>query len=118
MTLENAQVLSNAGTPIKFPFIPQDLKQVKIDMNGKITMFNPNTNKITLIGQLGVVDTNGINVMDPNIKQGYNEFSNVSLQQEFLALMPVVKNFDANRQMFMLQNSVLGKTISQLSSAS
>ena len=118
LTLENAQVLSNAGTPIKFPFIPQDLKQVKIDMNGKITMFNPNTNKITLIGQLGVVDTNGINVMDPNIKQGYNEFSNVSLQQEFLALMPVVKNFDANRQMFMLQNSVLGKTISQLSSAS
>ena len=118
LTLENAQVLSNAGTPIKFPFIPQDLKQVKIDMNGKITMFNPNTNKITLIGQLGVVDTNGINVMDPNIKQGYNEFSNVSLQQEFLALMPVVKNFDANRQMFMLQNSVVGKTISQLSSAS
>lgn len=118
LTLENAQVLSNAGTPIKFPFIPQDLKQVKIDMNGKITMFNPNTNKITLIGQLGIVDTNGINVMDPNIKQGYNEFSNVSLQQEFLALMPVVKNFDANRQMFMLQNSVLGKTISQLSSAS
>lgn len=118
LTLENAQVLSNAGTPIKFPFIPQDLKQVKIDMNGKITMFNPNTNKITLIGQLGVVDTNGINVMDPNIKQGYNEFSNVSLQQEFLALMPVVKNFDANRQMFMLQNSVLGKTISQLSSSS
>lgn len=118
LTLENAQVLSNAGTPIKFPFIPQDLKQVKIDMNGKITMFNPNTNKITLIGQLGVVDTNGINVMDPNIKQGYNEFSNVSLQQEFLTLMPVVKNFDANRQMFMLQNSVLGKTISQLSSAS
>ena len=118
LTLENAQVLSNAGTPIKFPFIPQDLKQVKIDKAGKITMFNPNTNKITLIGQLGVVDTNGINVMDPNIKQGYNEYSNVSLQQEFLALMPVIKNFDANRQMFMLQNSVLGKTISQLSSSS
>ncbi len=118
LTLENAQVLSNAGTPIKLPFIPQDLKQVKIDRDGKITMFNPKVNKITLIGQIGVVDANGINVMDPNIKQGYNEFSNVSLQQEFLSLMPVIKNFDANRQMFMLQNSVLGKTISQLSSSS
>ena len=31
LTLENQEVLSNAGVPIKFPFIPQDLKQVKID---------------------------------------------------------------------------------------
>ncbi len=115
LTLENAVVLSNAGVPIKFPFIPQDLKQVKIDTTGKITMFNPETHKLTLIGQIGVVDHNGIAVMEPNLKQGYNEFSNVALQQEFLSMMPIIKNFDANRQMFMLQNSVLGKTISQLS---
>lgn len=115
LTLENAEVLSNAGVPIKFPFIPQDLKQIKIDKSGKISMFNPETHKLTHIGQIGVVDHNGIAVMDPNIKQGYNEYSNVALQQEFMAMMPVIKNFDANRQMFMLQNSVLGKTISQLS---
>ena len=115
LTLENAKVLSTAGVPIKFPFIPQDLKQIKIDKSGKITMFNPETYKLTKIGQIGVVDANGVNVMDPNLKQGYNEFSNVALQQEFLSMMPVIKNFDANRQMFMLQNSVLGKTISQLS---
>ena len=70
------------------------------------------------VGQIGVVDTNGILVMDPNVKQGYNEFSNVSLQQEFISMMPIMKNFDANRQMFMLQNANLGKAISQLSSAS
>ena len=70
------------------------------------------------VGQIGVVDTNGILVMDPNVKQGYNEFSNVSLQQEFITMMPIMKNFDANRQMFMLQNANLGKAISQLSSAS
>lgn len=118
LTLENAEVLSSAGTAIKFPFIPQDLKQVKIDLSGKISMFNPNTHKITTIGQIGVVDSNGVAVTEPGVKQGYNEFSNVALQQEFLTMMPVIKNFDANRQMFMLQNSVLGKTISQLSSAS
>lgn len=118
LTLENAQVLSSAGVPIKFPFIPQDLKQIKVDMTGKITMFNPETHKLTKIGQIGVVDSNGITVMDPNVKQGYNEYSNVALQQEFMSIMPYIKNFDANRQMFMLQNSVLGKTISQLSSAS
>ena len=56
--------------------------------------------------------------MDPNVKQGYNEYSNVALQEEFIKMMPIMKNFDANRQMFMLQNSVLGKAISQLSSSS
>lgn len=115
LTLENQEVLSNAGVPIKFPLIPQDLKQVKIDNNGKITMFNPETHKLSKIGQIGVVDSNGIAVMEPKIKQGFNEHSNVALQQEFLALMAPIKTFDANRQMFMLQNSVLGKTISQLS---
>ncbi len=118
LNLEDAKVLSNAGVPIKFPFIPQDLKQVKIDKAGKITIFNPETHKLVKIGSIGVVDANGIAVMDPNVKQGYNEYSNVALQEEFIKMMPIMKNFDANRQMFMLQNSVLGKTISQLSSAS
>lgn len=115
VTLENAKVLSNAGTPIVFPFIPQDLKDVKIDREGKISMFNPKTMRAEKIGQLGVVDHGGVAVMEPNVKQGYNEFSNVALHQEFITMMPIIKNFDANRQMFMLQNSVLGKTISQLS---
>lgn len=115
--LEGAQVLSSAGVPIKFPYIPQDLKQVKIDRSGKISMFNTKTNKIMNIGQLGVVDTNGALVMDPNVKQGYNEYSNVSLEYEFITMMPIMKNFDANRQMFMLQNANLGKAISQLSQA-
>lgn len=118
LTLENAHVLSSAGTPIQLPFIPQDLKQIKIDKSGKISLFNPDTNKLMNVGQIGVVDTNGILVMDPNVKQGYNEFSNVSLQEEFITMMPIMKNFDANRQMFMLQNANLGKAISQLSSAS
>lgn len=118
LTLEDAHVLSSAGTPIRLPFVPQDLKQIKIDKSGKISLFNPDTNKLMNVGQIGVVDTNGIIVMDPNVKQGYNEFSNVSLQQEFITMMPIMKNFDANRQMFMLQNANLGKAISQLSSAS
>lgn len=115
LTLENSQVLSSSGTPIIFPFVPQDLKQIKIDKDGMVSIFNPDTYKLVKVGQIGVVDHQGVSIVDPNIKQGYNEFSNVSLQEEFLTMMPVIKNFDANRQMFMLQNSVLGKTISQLS---
>ena len=115
VTLENAQVLSNSGTPIIFPYVPQDLKHIKIDKSGKVSMFDEKNGKLKVIAHLGIVDHQGVAVMEPNVKQGYNEFSNVALQQEFLAMMPVIKNFDANRQMFMLQNSVLGKTISQLS---
>ncbi len=117
-TLEDAKVLSNSGVEIKFPFIPQDLKQIKIDKNGKISLFNPKTLKLIPVGTLGVVDTNGLVVMDPNIKQGYNEYSNVSLQEEFIKMMPIQRNFDANRQMFMLQNSVLGRAIQSLSQSS
>lgn len=118
LSLEDANVLSDSGMPIKLPFIPQDLKHIKIDRDGKITVFNEDTHELKLVGRLGIVDANGLVVMDPNVKQGYNEFSNVSLQEEFIKMMPIMKNFDANRQMFMLQNSVMGKAISQLSSAS
>ena len=113
--LQDAYVLSNAGVPIKFDEIPKDLKAIKIDNMGKITMFDEKSRKLKLVAQLGVVDTNGVVVVEPEIKQGYNEFSNVSLQQEFMTMMPYIRNYDANIQMFKLQNSVLGKTISQLS---
>ena len=118
LTLEDAHVLSDAGIPIKLPFIPQNLRHVKVDINGKISLFNEETHEFKKVARLGVVDANGLVVMEPNIKQGYNEYSNVSLQEEFIKMMPIMKNFDANRQMYMLQNSVLGKAISQLGSAS
>ena len=118
VSLEGFNVLSDSGVAIKLPSIPQDLKQIKIDTEGKLSVFDEKQRKLVLIGRIGVVDTNGIAVTAPNIKQGYNEYSNVALQEEFIKMMPIMKNFDANRHMFMLQNSVLGKAISQLSSAS
>lgn len=118
VSLEDANILSDSGVPIKLPYIPQDLQQVKIDKNGKVSVFDEKSQKLVLCGRIGVVDANGMAVTEPNMKQGYNEYSNVALQEEFIKMMPIMKNFDANRQMFMLQNSVLGKAISQLSSAS
>ena len=55
--------------------------------------------------------------MNPEIKQGYNEYSNVSLQNEFIGMMPIIRNFEANRQIFMIQNQNLQKVISQLGQA-
>lgn len=81
-------------------------------------MFNKSTNKLENVAFLGVVSADGAIVMDPQVKQGYNEYSNVSLQNEFIGMMPIIRNFEANRQIFMIQNQNLQKVISQLGSTS
>ena len=118
LTLEDDKVLSNAGMPIKLPIVPEQLQDVKVNAKGLISVLNRDTNKFETAGYIGVVDTNGVVVMNPEIKQSYNEYSNVSLQNEFLAVMPTVRNFEANRQMFIMNNTNMQKAISQLGSAS
>ena len=118
LTLDDSRVLSNTGMPIKLHIVPEHLNQIKVNDRGLLSVFNPQTNKLEGVAYLGIVDTNGALVMEPKVKQGYNEFSNVALQEEFINLMPVIKNFDANRQLFMIQNQNLQKVISQLGTAS
>lgn len=117
LTLDDSKVLSNAGVPIKLHIVPEDPKQVKVNDNGLLSVFNPKTNKLEAVATIGVVDANGALVMEPRVKQGYSEFSNVSLHEEFISMMPIIKNFDANRQLFMIQNQNLQKVISQLGQA-
>ena len=118
LTLDDSKVISNTGMPIVLPFVPEDPKQIKVNDRGLVSIYNPKTNKLESVAYLGIVDTNGALIMEPRVKQGYNEFSNVSLHEEFITMMPVIKNFDANRQLFMIQNQNLQKAISQLSSTS
>lgn len=118
LTLEDNQVLSNAGVPIKLHVIPTDLKDIKIDDSGFLSVYNEKTRKMEGVATIGVVDANGLLVMEPKVKQGYNEYSNVSLQNEFIGMMPIIRNFEANRQVFMIQNQNLQKVINQLGSAS
>ena len=118
LTLEDDKVLSNSGVPIKLPVVPEQIKDIRINAKGHITVLNRKTNQIEEAGYLGVVDSNGVVVMEPQVKQGYNEYSNVSLQNEFIAMMPIIRNFEANRQIFMIQNQNLQKVISQLGTTS
>ena len=118
LTLQDAQVLSNAGMPIQLPFVPEKLEDIKINEKGEIRVFNHKTLKQEFAGTIGVVDSEGRLVARPDIKQKYNEYSNVSLQNEFLTMMPVIRNFEANRQLFLIQNQNLQKVINQLGSAS
>ncbi len=118
LTLDDRRVLSNAGMPIVLPTIPEKVEDVKVDESGLVKVLDKNTGEFLLAGHIGVVDANGMIVMEPQVKQGYNEYSNVALQNEFMTMMPIIRNFDANRQLFMIQNQNLQKVISQLGSVS
>ena len=118
LTLQDYNVLSNSGMPIKLPFVPEKLEDIKISENGLVQVVNLETGKLEKAGYIGVVDSNGMLVMDPQVKQGYNEYSNVALQNEFIGMMPIIRNFEANRQIFMIQNQNLQKVISQLGTTS
>lgn len=118
LTLEDSKVLSDNGRPIKLSLVPEDLNQIVVNAKGALSVFNKKTNKLEKVANVGVVDSNGVIIMNPEVKQGYNEYSNVSLEREFLGMMPIIRGFDANRQMFMIESSNLSKAISQLGSVS
>jgi len=118
LTLDDNKVLSDAGMPIQLHIVPDDLKKIKVEDNGKLSVFNDKTKKLEEVANIGVVDARGSIVENPHVKQGYNEFSNVALQNEFVEMMPIIRNFEANRQMFLIQSQNLQKVINQLGSTS
>ena len=118
LNLEDNPVLSDTGMPIKLPIVPDNPSEVIVNSKGKISVFDKDSVKLVDAGYLGIVDANGMAVISPDVKQGYNEYSNVTLQNEFLAVKPVVRNFEANRQIFLIESANLQKVISQLGSVS
>ena len=118
LDLEDNAVLSDAGMPIRLPVVPDNPAEVVVNSKGKISVYNKADGGLIDAGFLGIVDSNGLAVLNPDVKQGYNEHSNVILQNEFLAVKPVVRNFEANRQIFRMHSSNLQKVISQLGSSS
>lgn len=116
VNLEGDQVLSNTGNPLVLPFVPEKIDDVKVDLNGVVRVLNNKTRKFETAGTMSVVTSEGVAVLNPNVRQGYQEFSNVNLQSEFMQAMQYPKNFEANRQLYLIQNSNLQKAISYLSS--
>jgi len=117
LDLQGNKVLSNTGVPIKFNKLPEGAKDVVVNTRGAISILNRKTKKLEHVANLGIVDSNGVGIINPQVQQGYSEFSNVALQNEFMSLVPVKRTFEANRQMFLIENSTLQKTISQLGQA-
>ena len=117
LSLEDYPVLSDAGVPIVLPVVPDNASQVVVNTKGKVSVYDKNSNQLAEAGYLGIVDANGMAVLNPDVKQGFNEYSNVNIQNEFLKVKPVVRNFEANRQIFLMESSNLQKVIQQLGSA-
>ncbi len=116
LSLEGGKVLNNMGQPLVLPFVPEKLDDITVDLNGVVRVLDLKTNKFETAGTLSVVTQDGVAVIAPNVRQGYNEFSNVNLQSEFMQAMPYTKTFEANRQLYQIQNSNLQRVISSLGS--
>lgn len=111
---DSMPILSRQGTPIKFPFIPERLEQIKIKEDGWIQVLNTSTGETRKIAQIGVASQNGSLADEVNIQQGHVEASNVFLHEEFVGLVGPKRNFQANRQMFLTQSQVLGRLIQEM----
>ncbi len=116
LSLEGGKVLDNMGNPIILPLVPESLDQVSVDLNGVVKVLNNKTRKLETAATLGIVTQDGVAVLAPNVRQRYSEFSNVNLQTEFMDAMMYPKTFEANRQLFQIQNSNLQRVISSLGS--
>ena len=115
-TLDGNRILTDNGTPLVLPIVPEKLEDISIDLNGVVRVFDNKTRKFITGDTISVVTAEGLAVMNPNIRQGYNEYSNVNLQTEFMQALPYPKTFEANRQLYQIQNSNLQRAISSLGS--
>ncbi len=114
LTQANQKVLSAGGFPIVLPYIPESLDKIKIGLDGKIGVFDDEKRGLIPAGTIGVVSTDG-SLIDSNcVRQGYVESSNVALEKEYIEMANYRRSFEANRQMFKMQNSKLSSAISRL----
>lgn len=114
LTLENERVMANDGTPIVLPCVPDTPNDIKIDLEGNIKIVDRPNNRVVNVGQLSVVSTTGAAVLDPGVRQGFTEDSNVALNTEFMSAFPVLKTFDANRAMFQQSYSLISTAVQRL----
>ena len=115
LTNEDFKVLSRDGSPIRFASIPDDVEHIKINTSGDIEVFNPKTGTTQYVASLSVVDKSGTIMDETDVRQRYIESSNVRSETEIFDLVPLRRNFQANRQMFITQNNLLNQTIQSLS---
>jgi len=114
LTQANQKVLSSGGAPIVLPCLPESLDKITIGLDGKIGVFDSEKRGLIPAGTIGIVSSDGSLVSSNCVRQGYLESSNVQLEREYAEMVNYRRSFDANRQMFIMQNSKLSSAISTL----
>ncbi len=115
LSLDGKPILSIEGTPIQLPHQPVAIKDdLKISDTGTISLLNRESGLTTEVASINVVTPDGQPVKDINMQQGHVEDSNVFLQNEFSRLLPLRRQFEANRQLFLIQSDALSRTIQEL----
>ncbi len=102
------------GNPIVLPYVPETLDKIKIGLDGKISVFDDEKRGLVNAGTIGVFSADGSIGEQNCVRQGFVESSNVSLEKEYIEIANYKRSFEANRQMFRLQNSKLSSAISKL----
>ena len=115
LTQENQKVLSANGNPIVLPVVPDTIDKIKIGLDGKIGVFDNEKRGLIPSGTIGVVSADGSLVSSDCVRQGFLEYSNVSLEKEYIEMANYKRNFEINARMFRLQNSKLSNAIQTLS---
>lgn len=118
LSLDDKKILSASGSPIQLTYIPQDIeKHFKVSQNGEIKIFDPDKGEIVFSDTIGVASKDGTLTRDVDVRQGHVEDSNVILQKEVVQMMPLRRQFEANRQLFLIQSDALSRTIQELGRA-
>ena len=114
LTQADQKVLSSGGLPIVLPIIPDSVDKIKIGLDGKVGVFDESKRGLIPAGTLGIISSDGTLVSTNCVRQGYVESSNVQLDKEYMEVANYKRSFEANRQMFRIQNSNLSSAISKL----
>lgn len=117
-SLENEKILGNDGEAIRFHQIPGDLKDITVDQDGTINLYNRAYKSKERVGKLGIASQEGLQINDITVAQGFTEASNVNLAQEFFQMLPVRRNFEANKQAFILTSGNVDKLLQMLGRSS
>jgi flagellar basal-body rod protein FlgF len=115
VSMDEKKILSATGDPIQLPYFPEDLeKQLRILPSGELLLYDGKTGERDFVSRLGVFNTHGQLYQETDIKQHYLEDANVNLMQEANQMLPLRRSFEANRQLFLMQNDNLNRVIQEL----
>ena len=102
------------GEPLQLKTIPTDLKDLKVEPDGNMYIYNRALSQKDYMGRIGIAAEDGTPTTEVKVIQGYLEESNVNLQQEFFDVIPLRRNFEANKRVMIVLSENSQKLLQNL----